>query len=135
MVQTFCKICFKSNFDEGKKELLGILAYLRSEVPDMSDDDMFELRVIFGELISNAIIHGNHLDTMKNVELFVEIDENDITSVVRDEGNGFDYVCLFKKPWDLMNEHGRGLHLVCSLADVINFNDCGNEITFHKRLR
>ena len=42
------------------------------------------------EAVNNAIIHGNHLDEKKMVEVKVQVIKNGLLFVVKDEGFGFD---------------------------------------------
>lgn len=75
------------------------------------------------ELVSNAIIHGNRLESGRMVEVFVEDKNVEIVIVVEDEGQGFDPESI-ADPLDPERREllgGRGLHVVRSLVDQLTF--------------
>ncbi|NND99409.1 MAG: response regulator [Pirellulaceae bacterium] len=51
---------------------------------------------------------------------------------VRDDGNGFDHSSLPDPKEELADDTGRGLVLIRSMMDEVQFNDQGNEITMLK---
>jgi serine/threonine-protein kinase RsbW len=54
---------------------------------------------------------------------------------VRDEGDGFEFNNIPDPtdPANIENLHGRGVFLMRSLADRIEFNDSGNEVRMRFR--
>ncbi len=89
------------------------------------------LMIAVTEAVANAIIHGNANDSTKKVRVEFTSDKNGLAFKVVDEGYGFDYKNL---PSPLNGENGeaknigRGIFLINSLADEVNFNESGNEI-------
>jgi anti-sigma regulatory factor (Ser/Thr protein kinase) len=63
--------------------------------------------------------------------------ETDVRVVVRDEGKGFDtsIVPTPENPDVLESEGGRGLVLMRSFVDELQFNEVGNEVTLIKHNR
>ena len=90
----------------------------------------FRLRVTLAEALSNAILRGNREDPTKRVWVRAELTAEVIRLSVRDEGAGCERErraapCL---PAELDEDRGRGLFIIKSLADEVEFNDRGNTI-------
>jgi len=95
------------------------------------DKDLFNIRLIVDELCSNAVIHGNGSDPEKMLTIRLEADSRKARIAVEDEGEGFDYTAV-QDPRDdhlLRRPHGRGLFLIRTFADEVEFRDPGNCIT------
>ncbi|HEX8210268.1 MAG TPA: ATP-binding protein [Longimicrobium sp.] len=85
-------------------------------------------RVGVAEALANAMIYGNGRDPAKRVRVEVELDPERVNVRVVDQGNGFDPADV---PDPTLPEHleatgGRGLFLIRSLMDEVDFNECGN---------
>jgi len=95
------------------------------------DDDIYgNIMVAVTESVNNAIIHGNNLDSSKNVELSLEIQDKSIAFTIKDEGKGFDFDQLPDPtaPENILNPGGRGIFLIRNLADEVNFLANGTTI-------
>jgi len=128
---------FFSEIYNVKTAVSEVLRFLQMRVPQIKSDELSDLRLIFSELMCNAVIHGNKQDLSKKVKVTVEITGNAVNAEVTDEGQGFDYKSLLVKalsPENLTCEHGRGIFLVYSLTDSLSFNLRGNQIRFNKRM-
>lgn len=119
-----------------------LMNFLCKRIPSISSEDSYDLKLIYSELLFNAVIHGNNKDVNKCVTLSVEIlPSNVVVSSIQDEGEGFDYKNLLDKcsngtdSEDIFNETGRGIKLVSCLADKLSFNSTGNQIRFYKRVK
>ena len=115
------------------------LDFIRDALPGVSFDDLMELKLIFSELLYNAVIHGNKQDRLLNVRFRIDITGSTVHTTVSDEGHGFDYVRLLtrgeaEREAALFDEYGRGLILVSALADDVAFNTSGNSVRFNKRV-
>jgi serine/threonine-protein kinase RsbW len=87
-----------------------------------------KLLVATTEAVNNGIIHGNKRDTNKKVTLTCEVGDTSLTIRVRDEGQGVDPATL-PDPLaeeNLLRENGRGVFLMRSLMDEIEFNNSPN---------
>ncbi|MGB9697565.1 MAG: ATP-binding protein [Ignavibacteria bacterium] len=97
------------------------------------EDKFVNLLIAVSEALVNAIVHGNHLDTLKKVFLSISYNDNFITVQVQDEGSGFDTSQIPDPTLDenLLREHGRGLFIIKSLVDrcTINTTKSGTEVT------
>ncbi len=109
----------------------------------MSDQILFEIKVVLNELIVNALCHGNNceLDKVTYVTLKI-VNDNYLYISVKDEGYGFksklntcslnDYVQVINNS---LCEHGRGLLIVDQLCDKVKFNKCGNRVSILKNIQ
>ena len=129
---------FPSGLYKVKSVVKEVIGFLEHNFPYASERDLCDLRLVYCELLYNAVIHGNKNDSGKYVRLYVEIIENTVYSRVSDEGTGFDHINLLKEAKhekNLLRDHGRGILLVYSLMDSVSFNNEGNEIKFYKQMR
>lgn len=109
----------------------------------VSEDTLFEIKVILNELIVNAICHGNNCDDNKATYVTVKIVRDSHLYVsVKDEGCGLSQRIELKKLDEYLesnnnsyNEHGRGLIIVEQLCDRIKFSKCKNKVSIIKSLR
>lgn len=83
------------------------------------------------EAVNNAIIHGNKFVKDAPVDLKVFDDNSSFCFLVSDNGPGFDHRNLPDPtaPENIEKENGRGVFLMRNLADEVEFNDRGNEVT------
>ena len=98
---------------------------------DDADRLRFNLRVSITEALANAMLNGNRKDPSKRVKLEAKLGPDRLVIRVTDEGHGFDPRQL---PDPTLPEHrvlgsGRGIFLIRSLMDAVEFNDRGNSIT------
>ena len=130
-------LTFESSPSKLKDTLKTVIGSLRNHLPDITEEDLFDLRVVYGELLANAVIHGNKNDFSKKIDMRISVNEDLISTVIRDEGSGFDYRDTLDRENTALNfadENGRGLRIVSSLLDYMAFNESGNEIEFEKKL-
>lgn len=85
------------------------------------------------EAVNNAIQHGNNSNSSLNVDVAVGDKETDFCFSVKDYGNGFDYNHLPDPtaPENIEKENGRGIFLMRSLAEEIEFEDGGTNVTIY----
>ncbi|MDR1912930.1 MAG: ATP-binding protein [Clostridiales bacterium] len=129
-------IHFKSDMPYVKTVVFKALRFLSESVPKLSQDDIAELRLVFSELLYNAVVHGNKGDINKIVRLEIEIKNNIVYAYIEDEGSGFDYTSLIKQinDEDGLSESGRGVKLAYLLTDKLVFFMPGNAIHFTKKV-
>jgi serine/threonine-protein kinase RsbW len=82
-----------------------------------------KLMVSLTEAVNNAIIHGNKSDATKKVMLKCEHLPGWLLLIVADQGKGFrpDLVANPLKKKNLMKESGRGIFLMRTLMDKVEF--------------
>ncbi|MCL2352376.1 MAG: ATP-binding protein [Firmicutes bacterium] len=130
-------LCLPSELGQIKRAVQEILRFLELGAPSMSADDRFDLKLVFSELLANAVIHGNKSDSRKRVYLTAEIKDGAVYSTIMDEGPGFNYDSVVHGGLcdDIYDESGRGVRLACSLTDSFGYNKKGNRIYFHKKVK
>ena len=80
------------------------------------------------EALANAVTHGNQSDASKRVFVSYACEANETLSiVVRDEGNGFDPIHLLS-PNEIREDQNRGISLIRSSMDEVQFRKEGTEI-------
>ncbi len=108
----------------------------------ISNDIIFELKVVLNELITNALCHGNKCELEKLIHVTLKLVSNKYLYVcVKDEGSGFkpqlcnqSFDAYLEEVNTSLCEHGRGLVIVNSLCDKVKFNKCGNKVSVLKNL-
>ena len=139
---------FLKNNDKIKKTVLKIpsdIKYIRrvsSKVLEAAasheiDDSMkFDIRLCVEEALINAIVHGNRRDVTKPVKIAYWLKNGNLNIEVEDKGNGFDYKGLSDPTANdnIMKGSGRGVYLIRSLMDEVEYNDTGNKLKMIKRL-
>lgn len=81
--------------------------------------------VALNEAVTNSIVHGNSEQEDKFVEIIFEAKNKGLFFTVQDQGQGFDFV-NYPDPTNIEIEDyeniGRGLYLMKSLSDVIDYD-------------
>ena len=125
------------------------------------ESELLRIGTAIGEAIANARDHGNlelnseirdsddssayerlrdaravmHPFAERRVFITTRVDANESVCVIRDQGPGFDPTTLPDPtdPESIMRAHGRGLLLIRSFMDDVQFSASGNQITMTKR--
>jgi serine/threonine-protein kinase RsbW len=94
------------------------------------DDDVFAAHLALQEAFYNAIKHGNKLDSDKKVRIDCVVTADRIEISMTDAGSGFDPggVPDPRVGENLYKPQGRGLLLMRSYMDVVEFNAVGNTV-------
>lgn len=96
------------------------------------------LAISITEMVGNAISHGNKLDANKTVTIDYFIDKRGIRIVIQDQGEGFEVEEVDNPlaPENLLKESGRGIFIVRTLMDGVNYsyNDKGTQVEIIKYL-
>lgn len=96
----------------------------------LNDDIYGNIMIAVTESVNNAILHGNKLDSKKNVTLQLNVDESVLNFTIIDEGPGFDYHNLPDptSPENLDKPGGRGIFLMKHLCDEVSFENEGRSV-------
>ena len=97
----------------------------------VKEDYYGELLIAMTEAVNNAIVHGNKMDTSKQVSVTFDIVNDKVMRfTVGDEGPGFDYDHLPDPtaPENIEKPHGRGVFLMRQLSDNCEFQDDGRVV-------
>jgi serine/threonine-protein kinase RsbW len=123
--------------------VVGVLSFIQDSYGELSDSNIFDLKVILNEMVLNAVKHGNNGDETKLVKISAEIRENDlICFTIEDEGKGYirNEIANNEGKEDRSNdisdlqECGRGLLIVNGLCDSICFDLNGSRTIIIKKL-
>ena len=139
MGDNYCEYNFASEPTRVRFVVRSLLEFIdgqnmkRGLKPEVRDD----LKLVFSELLFNAVIHGNKGDRKKFVFVRVETSTSFVSACIKDEGPGFNYHEVLERAHSdeaIMSESGRGMVLACALTDSLTFNELGNQIKFVKNL-
>jgi serine/threonine-protein kinase RsbW len=95
-----------------------------------------DVEVALREALANAVVHGNHEDPHKHVYVVCRCTpEEELSIVVRDEGTGFDSTVLPDPTAaeQLESTHGRGIYLMTTLMDEVQFERGGTVVRMRKK--
>ena len=132
------------NVDEGKdsirfklsSEMKLVDRVVNEAISFLSQDaggDLSGIKLVLRELLINAVEHGNQKIAALSVSCSIErIGESLYKIQIEDEGNGFAWKAVkLSVPDDPGKVRSRGLPLVNTLADHLEFNESGNAVTVH----
>lgn len=118
------------NSDIEKLRVVETLVDTLSKKLGIPDEVYGKILISTVEAVNNAILHGNKGDEGKLVTVNFTADGNMFDVTVTDQGEGFNYDTLPDPtdPANIENLHGRGVFIMRSLADEIEYNEAGNEV-------
>src|ERR1700736_4425312 len=95
-----------------------------------------DIEIALREALENAVIHGNHEDPRKHVYVSCRCEaEEEVSIIVRDEGQGFDSNALPDPtaPGAIESSHGRGIYLMRAFMDEVRFEQGGAVVYMRKK--
>ena len=124
-------LLLKSDFSELGRMQVWLDAVCESLV--VEEDKYGNVLVSVTEAVNNAIMHGNVGVTDADVVLTVGQSPTQFAFSVKDMGRGFDYGALPDPtaPENILKENGRGVFLMRSLADDVQFMDNGCHVSLY----
>ena len=133
-----CKLQFISDTKQVRTIVQRLLEFIDAYSP--ASEVRNDMKLVFSELLYNAVIHGNKEDRSKLVHvcLRVEADIGRIFACILDEGSGFDFhraIDYAHSEAALTDEHGRGMVLVCALTENLQYEKQGSKVLFEKGLQ
>ena len=95
-----------------------------------SKEDVFAVHLALEEAFINAVKHGNKMDPSKKVTIDYSVDLDKVEISMTDQGDGFDPDAVPdpRVGENLYRPDGRGLLLIDSYMDVVEFNERGNRV-------
>src|SRR5215469_6127792 len=110
-----------------------------AERAGFDEDDLMKIGMSVREGMVNAVVHGNRYNANKKVRFAITQTAEQLTIVIADEGEGFDFDCLPDPlaPDNLMRTSGRGIFLIRSFMDAVNLKRLesgGTEVTLVKNM-
>jgi serine/threonine-protein kinase RsbW len=101
-----------------------------------ADESNYEIELSLREALVNAIVHGNRNDPRKRVYVNCRCTtDGEVSITVEDEGNGFEHDAV-PDPTALDNRlrtNGRGIYLIRTLMDEVDFTQGGSVVHMRKR--
>jgi serine/threonine-protein kinase RsbW len=97
---------------------------------NFSEEDIFAIHLAVEEAFINAIKHGNKNEPSKAVKIDYAIEADKIEICMTDEGSGFDPEVIPDPRYgdNLYKPAGRGMLLMKSFMDVVEYNSQGNSV-------
>jgi serine/threonine-protein kinase RsbW len=97
---------------------------------NFSQEDIFAVHLALEEAFINAIKHGNEMNPDKEVIIDYSVGLDKVEISMTDQGNGFDPEAVPDPRCgeNLYKSEGRGLLLMQSYMDVVEFNKSGNRV-------
>ncbi|MBP7147457.1 MAG: ATP-binding protein [Acidobacteria bacterium] len=104
-------------------DLLQRVAEAVGQLAGFDEDAQLDMGLAVREGAINAMKHGNRLDASLSVEIVFQADADGLRVAVSDRGHGFDPTGVPDPtaPENLLRSHGRGLLLIRSLVDEVQF--------------
>jgi len=89
----------------------------------VSEEAAFGVEMAVREAVTNAMVHGNHEDESKSVEVIFNCHANELEVEVRDQGEGFDPATVPDptNAENLLKTSGRGIFLMRTFMDQIEW--------------
>jgi serine/threonine-protein kinase RsbW len=127
-----CERAIGSDAVAGRQILNEVLAHL--EAAHWRQHDIFAVHLAMEEALLNAIQHGNHLDSSKQIHVVCEISAGKIRIEITDEGAGFDPAALADPtcPERLQHPGGRGVMLMRAFMTRVQYSRTGNRVVLEK---
>ena len=97
---------------------------------NFSADDAFAVHLALEEAFLNAVQHGSKMDAGREIKIDYAVSPDRVEVSVADEGDGFDPETVPdpRRGENLYKPQGRGLLLMCSYMDVVEFSERGNRV-------
>lgn len=124
---------YKSIVIESESSAVGrVFEHLLGEAREhgFGKDDLFAIHLALEEAIVNAIKHGNDNDPTQKIRIRYLINDEKFEVSIADSGKGFrpDEVPDPRLEENLYKPCGRGMLLMKSYMDTVEYNKAGNEV-------
>lgn len=113
-----------------QSSVVGVSRRILSELEanNFSQEDIFAVHLALEEAFLNAMKHGNKMDPKKEIKVDYLVTTDRVEISMMDEGEGFEPKAIPdpRRGENLYKTEGRGLLLMRSYMDVIEYNESGN---------
>lgn len=126
-----CVIC--SDLKEAETPKCDIMREMESF--QYSESSVFAIKLALEEALSNAVKHGNRRDPTKKITIRYAVNQECAAFIIRDEGEGFtpEEIPDPTDPEFINRPTGRGILLLNTYMDKVEYRDSGREIFFMKK--
>lgn len=113
------------------EQLADVLACLREDLQQwgVTEEKQVDLKLCIMEAVQNALLHGGTAYAVTKVQIFWKCDAKEFRFTVEDNGPGVSQDMRDSVYQETLKESGRGLLLMRTILDEVNFNERGNAIT------
>ncbi len=118
---------FRSSIDN-VEEVISMTRTFIEEKKREDSIDFFSLRLILLESLTNAVKHGNLLDTQKNIQYTFVLQDDCVEIDIQDMGRGFDWKETINSDIPYLSSSGRGIHIIKEYASAFRYNRKGNHL-------
>jgi len=107
------------------------------EANNFCEDDIFAVHLALAEAFVNAVQHGNKMNPDRKVKIEYSVVLDKVEISMADDGSGFDPEAVPDPRYgeNLYKADGRGLLLIRSYMDVVEFNERGNRVRMVRYLK
>jgi serine/threonine-protein kinase RsbW len=95
--------------------------------------ECFTAELLLREALTNAVVHGCHAESGKQVRCSMRLRDRRLLIVVDDDGDGFDWRAARCISAAFSDCSGRGMEILSKYANRVRYNDRGNVATILKR--
>ena len=82
----------------------------------------YHINLVLTEAMANAICHANEGDPGKEIHITITLQNKMLNIKVFDQGQGFDVSTMPPPDFRNLDEHGRGVYIICSLMDKVSYH-------------
>lgn len=93
----------------------------------------FAAELLVREALTNAVVHGCHVDPSKQVRCCLRLKGGRLLIAVQDDGDGFDWRSAWNKLAEQSDCSGRGIEILRKYANRVRFSERGNAVMIIKR--
>jgi serine/threonine-protein kinase RsbW len=111
-----------------------LISLLLKEFSYPPSDCRINIPLACEEALTNSIVHGNRSDREKKVSVQIYVSSSRFKIRVRDQGSGFDHASVADptKGQNVMRSSGRGIYLMNSIMDRVEYRDAGRVVELEK---
>lgn len=126
-----------SNIDAAREVIWKALSYIKTHVPSISLDDLYDFWQTYNVLLVNAVVSVNEGIPTKKVEVIIDIDREDGVVVTRIMNEGETSGNSGFKGYDATGVYIEALEKILPTEQIINnfsFSAAGDTVSFRKRV-
>jgi serine/threonine-protein kinase RsbW len=98
----------------------------------LNDSYFANMMVALTEAFNNALVHGNNNDSSKEILIDFRFTGQEMVFTITDQGNGFAFNEFMCNSHHFENK--RGLLLIKTVSDKVEFFDMGRQVSIHFNL-
>jgi anti-sigma regulatory factor (Ser/Thr protein kinase) len=122
------RIILKNIFSEIERIAAAISAF--GQKNDLSDEVIYDLRLVLEEIVSNIIKYGYKDNEEHQIDIQINLERNILTLEVKDDGNPFNPLevgnTAVERPLDERGAGGMGIYIVKNLMNKSEYHRVEN---------